>query len=359
MATKKTTSSAKDTKKDETKATKKAPAKKTAAKKAEPTEKATKKAEPKKATKKATAAKKPAEKKPAAKKAVAKKETSEKKPAAKKAESKEKATKKAAAAKKPAEKKEPAKKKPAAKKPAEKAPAEKAPAKKTSAKKTPAKKTPAKKAAPKAEPKEVEPPVEVPEPADAEQTAPPSAEAVAELIEELAGPARRRRQDASHELGIIAKEHPEVLENSIDELIDALYRPEAQTRWEILLALSELAGSYATKVAGAFDGAEASLFDEGSATVRLAAFGFLASYGATSPARSDDAWPLLDEAIQCYHGDSEYRDMLGYLLIFVKGKISKESKAALVDRVTFDATSGRGYVQVCSTEIIEAAKTKK
>ena len=349
MATKKTTSSAKDTKKDETKATKKAPEKKTAAKKA------------------------PAEK-PAAKKEAAKKKSSEekpaKKPAAKKAESKEKTTKKAAAAKKsaekkdaaekkPAAKKEAAKKKPAAKKPAEKAPAEKAPAKKASAKKAPAKKTPAKKVAPKAETKEVDQPVEVPEPADTTPSTPPSAEAVAELIEELAGPARRRRQDASHELGIIAKEHPEVLENSIDELIDALYRPEAQTRWEVLLALAELAGSYATKVAGAFDGAEASLFDEGSATVRLAAFGFLASYGATSPSRSDDAWPLLDEAIQCYHGDSEYRDMLGYLLIFVKGKISKESKTALVDRVTFDATSGRGYVQVCSAEIIEAAKTKK
>ncbi len=354
MATKKTTSSAKDTKKDETKATKKAPAKKTAAKKAA----AEKPAAKKEAAKKKSSEEKPA-KKPAAKKAESKEKTTKKTVAAKKS-----AEKKDAAEKKPAAKKEAAKKKPAAKKPAEKAPAEKAPAKKASAKKTPAKKTPAKKtpakkAAPKAEPKEVEQPVEVPEPADTTPSTPPSAEAVAELIEELAGPARRRRQDASHELGIIAKEHPEVLENSIDELIDALYRPEAQTRWEVLLALAELAGSYATKVAGAFDGAEASLFDEGSATVRLAAFGFLASYGATSPARSDDAWPLLDEAIQCYHGDSEYRDMLGYLLIFVKGKISKESKTALVDRVTFDATSGRGYVQVCSAEIIEAAKTKK
>ena len=122
-----------------------------------------------------------------------------------------------------------------------------------------------------------------------------------------------------------------------------------------ITALAELAPQFADKVEEAFDGAEAALFDEGSAMVRLAAFRFMANFGATSEARSDNAWPLLDEAIQCYHGDSEYRDMLSSLLSFARGSISDATRAALVDRVTFDAKNGRGYIQIGSKDIIEAA----
>jgi hypothetical protein len=178
-------------------------------------------------------------------------------------------------------------------------------------------------------------------------------------VEELSGPNRRRRQDASHRICLIAREDPTVLLDQVDQLTDALYRPEAQTRWEVLDALSELALTNAAAVADAYDGAEAALFDEGSSTVRLAAFRFLARFGATSQKRSDTVWPLLDEAIQCFHGDTEYRDMLGCLLDFVKGKISKETRAALVDRITFDAESGRGYIKSCSAEIIAASKDKE
>ncbi|MBQ6395244.1 MAG: hypothetical protein IJH87_02730, partial [Atopobiaceae bacterium] len=134
---------------------------------------------------------------------------------------------------------------------------------------------------------------------------------------------------------------------------------EAQTRWETLDALSELASSYPDDVFEAFDGAEASLFDENSAPVRLSAFRFLTAYGAISPKCSDDAWPLLNEAIQCYHGDVEYRDMLTYLLNFAKGSISPESRDALIERVSFDAENSVGYLRVHSVEIIEAAKAGK
>jgi hypothetical protein len=184
----------------------------------------------------------------------------------------------------------------------------------------------------------------------------PSEADLAMLVEALKGPRRRARQDASHELAIIAKESPSALADVIPDLIDALYRPEAQTRWEALNALAELAHEYGNDVAEAFDGAEASLFDEGSATVRLAAFHFLASFGATSHMRSDQAWPLLDEAIQCYHGDSEYRDMLTYLLEFANGSISAAAASALVSRISFDAESGRGYIKDCSADIIKAAQ---
>lgn len=183
------------------------------------------------------------------------------------------------------------------------------------------------------------------------------------LIDELSGAVRRTRQEASHTICTMLRENPEAAAGQearlAEALVDALFRPEAQTRWEALDALRELAATSPELVGDAYEGAEASLFDESNARVRIAAFCLLCRMAAKSAEASDKVWPLLDEAIQCYHGDSEYRDMLGYLLTFVRGKISKESRAALVDRVSFDATSGRGYVQVCSAEIIEAAKTKK
>ena len=181
---------------------------------------------------------------------------------------------------------------------------------------------------------------------------------VPELLDDLAGANRRMRQEASHELASVAREDPSQLVDAIPALIDALYRPEAQTRWEVLNALSELARSNARKLAKAYEGAEAALFDEASATVRLAAFRFLSCYGATSQKRSDEVWPLLDEAIQCFHGDSEYRDMLSHMLTFAHGRISKASREALAERIRFDATSGHGYIKTCSAEIFEVLEAK-
>lgn len=177
---------------------------------------------------------------------------------------------------------------------------------------------------------------------------------VAALVEELSGASRRRRQEVAHKLALVAKKDPSALYDHVDALVDALFRPEAQTRWEVLDALSEVAAADAERVAGAFDGAEASLFDDGSAMVRLAAFVFLCRLAESSPERSDEAWPLLDEAIQCYHGDAEYRDMLVALLGVARGNASEATKAALADRVRFDAESGAGYMKAFSAEILQA-----
>ena len=179
------------------------------------------------------------------------------------------------------------------------------------------------------------------------------------LIEQLGSANRRRRQEASHQLAIMAKYHPDALVGCEAPLEEALFRPEAQTRWECLDALSDLATIEPAEVLGAFEGAESSLFDEDSAAVRLAAFRFIARVGATSPEHSDKAWPLLDEAIQCFHGDPEYRDMLLALIEFVKGDISDEARSALVSRVEFDAKKGSGYIKAFSQQIIEEAKPKK
>lgn len=183
---------------------------------------------------------------------------------------------------------------------------------------------------------------------------------VGRLMDELQGPNRRIRQEASHELAEICTSDQDKLgeqkEQVIEALIDALFRPEAQTRWEALDALRALAPNNAKLVSEAFEGAESSLLDESSSRVRLSSFRLLAALGAASPELSDKVWPLLDDAVRCYHGDPGYREMLQALLEMVGGKASQATKDALVEFIAFDAESGRGYVKTLSAEIIEACK---
>ena len=176
------------------------------------------------------------------------------------------------------------------------------------------------------------------------------------LVEELAGSSRRRRQEVAHKIATVAHTDASMVTPFVGSLMDALERPEAQTRWEVLDALAALVDEHAEEVAPAFEAAETALFDEDSAPVRLAGFVFLCRFGATSEERSDQVWPLLDEAIQCYHGDPEYRDMLVALLAFVQGAASAATKAALAERLKFDAENGASYVKSFSAQIIQACK---
>jgi hypothetical protein len=66
-------------------------------------------------------------------------------------------------------------------------------------------------------------------------------------------------------------------------------------------------------------------------------------------------WHLLDEGVQCYHGDPEYRDMLSCLLDFAHGDLSEQTRAALIERVSFDAKQGHGYIRAYSGDILKAA----
>ena len=236
--------------------------------------------------------------------------------------------------------------------------AKKPAAKESADKKVAAKKTSTKKPAAKKASKEEAPAPVSPTKKDSKSKALTATQKkeIESFIESLSNPIRRRRQEAAHEIAEIAQTTPEAFEGRVEDLIDALYRPEAQTRWEILAALASLSESYGNEVIKAFDGAEASLFDDTSSTVRLAAFLFLTRYGATSQKHSDQAWPLLNEAIQCYHGDAEYYDMLVGTLNFAKGAISKETKAALKERFAFDAENATGYIQKFSAEIVAAAQ---
>lgn len=179
-------------------------------------------------------------------------------------------------------------------------------------------------------------------------------DALSALIEDLAGRSRLKRQLSARVVHLLAEREPELLVPYISDLIDALYRPEAQTRWEILDACTLLVPDHAKEVGAAYDGAEAALFDDLSATLRLSSFRFLCTWGATERGRSKKVWPLLDEAIQCYHGDLEYRDMLGCLHAFAQGKIEGGVAGALAGRLHFDAENGKGsYLKARSAEIYQ------
>ena len=181
-----------------------------------------------------------------------------------------------------------------------------------------------------------------------------SADALSALIEDLSSSSRRTRQLSARVVNLLAQREPELLAPYIGQLIDALYRPEARTRWEVLDALSVLAPDHAKECGAAYEGAEAALFDEISAPLRLSAFRFLTVWGATERRRSEKVWPILDEAIQCYHGDLEYRDMLVLLYSFATGQIAGTVASELAGRLQFDAENGKGaYLRSRSREIFD------
>jgi hypothetical protein len=174
-----------------------------------------------------------------------------------------------------------------------------------------------------------------------------------ELVDNLSGASRRMRQYSATCLGLVAKDNPALLVEHTGALIDALHRPEAQTRWECLDMLTLLVALDSRACEKAVPGAEAALFDEESGLVRLAAMRFLCRLAATTENRSDKLWSLIDEGIQCYHGDLEFQDMLVAVIDFSRGKISAATKQALADRMAFDAENGKGALKRRATQIIE------
>lgn len=178
-------------------------------------------------------------------------------------------------------------------------------------------------------------------------------EAVGAVVNLLSEAPRRERQIAATALHVIAKEDASVLAEYVALFIDALNRPEAQTRWECLETLTLLVDHDSRTCSKAIPEAEAALFDEESGAVRLSAMRFLCKLGATTAARSEKVWPLIDEGIQCYHGDLEFNDMLAAITDFSCGKLSDDVKAHLKERMSFDATNGKGSLQRRAQAIID------
>lgn len=172
------------------------------------------------------------------------------------------------------------------------------------------------------------------------------------LIEALSGASRRVRQNAAAILALTVKDHPDALVPYGSEIVDALNRPEAQTRWECLDILTTLVDLDSRTCDKAVSGAEACLFDEESGPVRLSAMRFLCSLGSTTENRSERVWPLINEGIQCYHGDLEFQDMLVAVTDFSAGKLSPEVREELAARMKFDAENGRGALKRRAAQIV-------
>ncbi|MDM8288964.1 hypothetical protein QUW41_06550 [Slackia piriformis] len=176
------------------------------------------------------------------------------------------------------------------------------------------------------------------------------------LFENLEGSSRRTRQLSASVLAVIARENPELVADRANAFVDALNRPEAQTRWECLDALTELVAVDSRACDKAIPGAETALFDEESGPARLAAMRFLCRLGSTTENRSEKVWPLIDEAIQCYHGDFEFQDMLVAVTGFSEGKLADAVKEALAGRMAFDASNGKGVLKRRAAQILENVK---
>ncbi|MCL1847341.1 MAG: hypothetical protein FWF91_05190 [Coriobacteriia bacterium] len=181
---------------------------------------------------------------------------------------------------------------------------------------------------------------------------------LATLVDNLAGEARRIRQFSAAALGTISEGSPEALVAFIPQIADALHRPEAQTRWECLEVLTRIVSYDPEACDEALLGAEGSLYDEESGSARLAALRFLCAYGALDAKRSAKVWPLIDEAIQCYHGDPEFQDMLISVISFAGGRISKDVRGSLASRMEFDAENAKGPLKRRATQIIELCQKK-
>jgi hypothetical protein len=179
---------------------------------------------------------------------------------------------------------------------------------------------------------------------------------LAALVENLSTEARRIRQFSAAAIGALSERDPEILVVHIPHIVDALHRPEAQTRWESLETLTRIVSYDPGACDDAIIGAEGSLYDEESGTARLAAVRFLCAYGALDAKRSARVWPLLDEAIQCYHGDPEFQDMLISVIAFAGGRIGKDVRTSLASRMDFDATNGRGALKRRATQIVELCR---
>ena len=189
---------------------------------------------------------------------------------------------------------------------------------------------------------------------EAAQKASQDKDVLEQIVEDLSGSSRTERQRAATTCVLIAVNDPDVLKPYADDIADALNRPEGQTRWEALNAIDLLGKAGSHFGDDVIASAEDALYDENSGIVREAAFRFCCGYGSVSPSNSDKVWPLIDEAVQCYHGNPEFNDMLTALAEFAEGNISDESAAALAERMKFDSENASGTLRMRAEQIVAA-----
>ena len=185
-----------------------------------------------------------------------------------------------------------------------------------------------------------------------------SSESLALLEELLASSSRSKRQKAAATLALAARSDAADVRPATDAVLEALAKPGNQARWECLNFLCAQAAAGEFGADEAYDAAEDSLFDEDSGIVREAAFRLLCVSGSASAEGSARVWPLIDEAIQCHHGNGEFNDMLTSLAAFAESALDPEVAAALAARMEFDAENARGTLRMRSRQIVDACKAQ-
>lgn len=176
------------------------------------------------------------------------------------------------------------------------------------------------------------------------------------LIDALSGPERRVRQFCAAAVREVSRQEPKLLVSRVNELVDALSRPEAQTRWEMFEVLAHVLGEDAGYAETALEAAELGLYDEASGTVRLSAFRFLSQVAIKRPDLAEDVWELLDDALQCYHGDPEFAGMLESLRWLLEHNQSSELRQRIADRMRFDAENASGFLLKEAKSLLELAE---
>lgn len=176
----------------------------------------------------------------------------------------------------------------------------------------------------------------------------------------LAGDDRPQRSLAARVVNELAIQKPEMLKERGAELADALDRPEAQTRWEILGALEKMVAIDARVADKAIVPTTTALHDAESGVVRLAAFRVLCAYGATTAKRAEKVWPLIDEALRVYHGDPEFANMLSGVVRLMSAESTPDDlKLAAAERMEFDAEHTKGVLGRRARQIVASAPKKR
>ena len=175
----------------------------------------------------------------------------------------------------------------------------------------------------------------------------------------LEGDDRAQRVLAAKSIHVVADQQPEVLKDRAEDLADALNRPEAQTRWEILGALEKMVPVDARVVDKALTPTQIALHDADSGVVRLAAFRLLATYGATTERRSEKVWPLLNEGIRVFHGDQEFPQMLSGVIRLISGNCSDKVREEAADTMAFDAEHSKGLLGRRAKRIVSCRPKKR
>lgn len=176
---------------------------------------------------------------------------------------------------------------------------------------------------------------------------------IQEHIDGLTDKSRIHRQHSASVVAELSRMDAEQMAPYAGALVEALDTPEAQTRWEVLDSLTATCDLDSRTCEKAFDDAETALFDENSGPLRLSAMRFLCKLGSTTANRSEKCWELIDEGIQCYHGDVEFNEMLEALVVFSDGKLSDKVKKEFAARMQFDADNASGVLGKRAKQIEE------